>query len=188
MANGERRYSAQEMREILSRIQRAEPDPAQGEGMTRAELIETAREVGFAEEQVTTALARYEEERQLGREQEELRHLSRRGLSTHLLTFLWVNALLLAINLWVGPPFWFFIPLAFWGLGLFFHLRRALYPDPDRLLERARRRQAKRRLKQSRKEFRDALTQGAANLLSATARKIDHEVGRLGKPRKGPSQ
>lgn len=191
MAEAQQRYRPEEIREILRRAQRREegngPAPpgeagaaaAEEEGLSARELIETAREVGFAEDQVAQALVQYEGERQLLQAQKELRQLSYRRLSTHAINYLLVNGLLFGVNLWLGPPFWFLAPLLFWGVFLLFHLRAALFPDPDRLRERARRRLAQRRLKESGKEFGHAVTRGAAELLSVTAKKIDAEVDRL---------
>ena len=39
----------------------------------------------------------------------------------HLLAFVPVNAMLTAANLYTGPPWWAFWPLAIWGLVLMIH-------------------------------------------------------------------
>jgi hypothetical protein len=39
----------------------------------------------------------------------------------HLLAFLLVNAMLTAANVYTGPPWWAFWPLAIWGLVLMIH-------------------------------------------------------------------
>ena len=45
-----------------------------------------------------------------------------KGFYAHLIVFVIVNAVLIAINLLVTPGFlWFLIPLCGWGIGLFFH-------------------------------------------------------------------
>jgi uncharacterized RDD family membrane protein YckC len=45
-----------------------------------------------------------------------------KGFYAHLIVFIIVNAVLIAINLLVTPGFlWFLIPLCGWGIGLFFH-------------------------------------------------------------------
>jgi uncharacterized RDD family membrane protein YckC len=45
-----------------------------------------------------------------------------KGFYAHLIVYVVVNAILVAINLLVTPGFlWFLIPLFGWGIGLFFH-------------------------------------------------------------------
>ena len=45
-----------------------------------------------------------------------------KGFYAHLIVFVVVNAVLVAINLVVTPGFlWFVFPLFGWGIGLFFH-------------------------------------------------------------------
>ena len=39
----------------------------------------------------------------------------------HLLAFVLVNVLLTGVNVYQGPPWWAFWPLAVWGLGLMVH-------------------------------------------------------------------
>src|SRR5438105_3636050 len=115
MPTGERRYSSEEMRQILLRAQRAEVAdegcaPGAGEGLTRTELIETAREVGFSPEQISAALVQHEEDHQIRQVQRELRQISQRRFGAHLIYFLLVNGVMAAGNLWLGPPYWCLIP------------------------------------------------------------------------------
>lgn len=45
-----------------------------------------------------------------------------KGFYAHLIVYVVVNAVLVAINLLVTPRFlWFLFPLFGWGIGLFFH-------------------------------------------------------------------
>jgi len=45
-----------------------------------------------------------------------------KGFYAHLIVYIIINAILVAINLLVTPGFlWCLIPLFGWGLGLFFH-------------------------------------------------------------------
>lgn len=185
----ERHYSAQELAEVLRRAQRKEQTeaapPAAGSatgsalGMSRAELLETAREVGFDEQQVTLALVEYEEDRRLSTAAAELRQISYRRFSTHLIVVALINALLAATGVWAGSPMWLVVIMVVWGALLLSHLRGVVFPDPDRLREKARSRLAQQRLKQSTREFGNALSHGAAKLLSATAKTIDKHTERL---------
>lgn len=169
---------------MLRRAERsAAPSPgrpaAESAGMSRAELLETAREVGFDEQKVTLALVEYEEDRRLAQAAGELRQLSYRRFSGHLILVMLANALFAATGVWAGAPLWLVLVMVVWGALLLSHLRGVLFPDPDRLRERARSRLAQQRLKQSSREFGQALSHGAAKLLSATAKKIDKHAERL---------
>ena len=184
-SRGERQYNSQEIAEILRRAQRGSgaagksPTTGQAAGLTQADLLETAREVGFDERQVALALVEYEEEGQLTRATGELRQLSYRRFTGHLIVAALANALLAATGVWAGSPLWLVIVMVVWGALLLSHLRGVVFPDPDSLRERSRQRLAQQRLKQSSREFGKAITHGAAKLLSATAKKIDARMERL---------
>lgn len=185
----DRNYSAQELAEVLRRVQRAERTgggtptasaPREQEpGLSRSELLETAREVGYDERQVSLALIEYEEDRRLAQAAGELRQLSYRRFSGHLIVAVVVNAMLAATGVWAGSPLWLVVVMVLWGALLLSHLRGVVFPDPDQLRERARTRLARQRLKQSSRELGQALSHGAAKLMSATAKKIDTHIDRL---------
>ena len=186
MSRADRNYSAQELAEVLRRVQRAEraaPNASaaaeQPAGLSRSELLETAREVGYDERQVSLALIEYEEDRRLAQAAGELRQLSYRRFSGHLITVAVVNALLVATGVWAGSPLWLVLVMVGWAALLLSHLRGVVFPDPDKLREQARSRLARQRLKQSSRELGQALSHGAAKLMSATAKKIDIHVDRL---------
>jgi hypothetical protein len=181
MAIEQKRYSPLEVREIIRRAQRegeAKEDEAAQEGLTQAELVEIGREVGLSDERLSAALVQYEAEQQIGRAERELRQIAYRRFSAHLILYVVLNGMLAAINLQTGPPLWFLVPLLLWGLFLLFHLRGVLFPDPDRLRERAQRRLERQRLVASSKQLGQALTRGATRLLSAAAKKIDDHTDR----------
>lgn len=188
MSRADRNYSAQELAEVLRRVQRAERTstaPAAGVphdqqvGLSRSELLETAREVGYDERQVSLALVEFEEDRRLAQTAGELRQLSYRRFSGHLITVAVINALLVATGVWAGSPLWLVLVMIGWGALLLSHLRGVVFPDPDKLREQARSRLASQRLKQSSRELGQALSHGAAKLMSATAKKIDTHLDRL---------
>lgn len=189
MSRPDRNYSAQELAEVLRRVQRAERTSGgaptasapreQEPGLSRSELLETAREVGYDERQVSLALIEYEEDRRLAQAAGELRQLSYRRFSGHLIVAAVVNAMLAATGVWAGSPLWLVLVMVLWGALLLSHLRGVVFPDPDQLRERARTRLARQRLKQSSRELGQALSHGAAKLMSATAKKIDTHIDRL---------
>ena len=181
----ERNYRSQEVAEILRRAQRNEPAAPGAKagsatpGLTQTELLETAREVGLDENKVALAVVEYEEELQLSRAAAELRQISYRRFSGHLIVAAMCNALLVATGVWAGSPLWLVIVMVLWGALLLSHLRGVVFPNPDSLRERSRQRLASQRLKQSTRELGQAVSHGAAKLLSATAKKIDKHVNRL---------
>ena len=183
---GERNYKGPEIAAILRRAQRAEQSgtttgqaSSPGPGLTHAELLETAREVGMDERQVALAVVEYEEELQLSRAAGELRQISYRRFTGHLIVGALGNALLAATGVWAGSPLWLVILMVTWGALVMMHLRGVVFPDPDSLRERSRNRLAQQRLKGSTRALGQALSHGAAKLLSATAKKIDKQVNRL---------
>jgi hypothetical protein len=171
----ERRYTMAEVQAILRRAQQAE-QPGEPEGMSRDELAETAREVGIAPAELERALAAFDHDAAIGAHAVELQRKSRRGFYSHLLTFVWVNALLFVINLQTGGPWWCVWPLLGWGAGLVMHGQRALFPDPEVLLERAERAAERRKLRESQRRFKRAVSQGLSHLLEGTASKIDDAI------------
>lgn len=44
-----------------------------------------------------------------------------RGFQIHLIVFVVVMAGLIALNLWLGAPYWFQWPLLGWGIGIVAH-------------------------------------------------------------------
>lgn len=170
----QRRYGPAEVREILRRAQSPErPAHDDGPGLTESELLETARDVGFTEGQVQAALVRYEGDQELARVQGEVQQLQRRAVATHATWFVVANGVFAGLNLSLGPPLLFWIPLVLWGLVFLLHLRGVFFPDPDRLRELAQQRQTKQRLKESTRQLGHALGRGAADLMSAAARRLE---------------
>lgn len=190
MSSALQRYNPQQVREILRRAQQQDrpdaPSDTPAEQISRAELIETAREVGLDVRSVENALAEYDQELELVPVKQELRQLAWRRFSMHLIFFGVAAALVLASGPVATLPIFFIAPLIVWSVLVLFHLRGVLLPHPDRLREQAIARLERRRLKESGKAFGQSVTRGAARLLSHTARKIDAEVDRLAGPGPGP--
>ncbi len=117
------KYTDDEVRKILDRALRGEPD----RGLSHDELVAIASEVGVSRESIDVAARqlRLEGESEQGRQQVLRR---RRGhLASHAFTFALVNACLFAINYLTTPgQWWVLFPVFSWGLALIFHARFAL--------------------------------------------------------------
>lgn len=178
-----KRYSPQEVRAVLSRTSRAGRDPAQSEkqqnGLTRPELLEVAQELGFSEADTVKALVQHEEDERIGRATGELRQLSYRRFSGHLIFFLFLNGILGLAGLWASRPLWLLVVMGMWVTWLMLHLRSVLFPDPEALRRRARQRLVDEELRQGGRELRQSVTAGAAKLLSLSAKTIDKGVEKL---------
>jgi len=186
MASSERRYSAAEAREILRRAQRQESPQAltksdEADRLTSKELVETAREVGFTEAQMETAIAEYDGDVELARAQRELRQLSYRRVSGHLIVLLTALSIATLAGAFSGGSMWVAAPWVAWCLLFLLHLRSAVFPEPEALREQARKRLLNQKLKASGKQLGTALTRGATELMSLSAKKIDDVVSRLPK-------
>ena len=117
-----RTYSREEVDEILRRaaVRGRDEEPT----LSRAELVDAAREAGIDEGAVHAAADEVETgvaAERIPTEDEavaawQARH--RRQFNTHLLTWLVVCTGLLVINLLAGGALWFQWPLAGWGIAL----------------------------------------------------------------------
>lgn len=62
---------------------------------------------------------------------------ARRGFLAHLIAYLLVNAMLIAINIVYTPGLiWFFFPLIGWGIGLAFHYIGVTYWMKKELMDK----------------------------------------------------
>ena len=201
-----RRYSDAERDEILRRAIAAQESSTD---ITHEELVEAAREVGIDPAKVEAAAAEISRER--GRRAEESEddalvraEVSRRRgrFARHLMTYLIVNAALVAMNLLGGGAFWAIWPILGWGLGLTLQAMRALPGPSDEDREQILRRHSKRRARQARaqakrareaamrtagQEFEAAVEQGVAELLRAVSRGLSQAASPpAAEARRGP--
>lgn len=183
MASGEKRYAAADVREILRRAQHKDSLAVRSDsaGLSEAELLENAKELGFSPQDVKTAMVAFDEDRQVGVAASELRQLAYRRLSTHAIVYLSFLAILTATGAWAAAGTPLFVVAIVWAMLFLFQLRGALFPDPDKLREAARQWLLSRKLKESGKQFGTALATGAAKLLTLSAQKIDEGVKQLDK-------
>jgi hypothetical protein len=184
MASAEKRYSAQQVREILRRAQTDEKGRAVGSdepGLTAAELLDNAKDLGFSTRDVHGALLAYEEDQKLVVAEQELRQLSYRSLSTHAVVYLSVLGALMFFGVLALSAKPLGAVMLVWGMMLLLKLRGVLFPDPDKLRESAKQRLVSQQLKQSGKQLGSALATGAAKLMALSAQKIDQGVKQLDK-------
>ena len=115
MSGNERRYSSEEVGQIVRHGLRDKAEDTIGYD----ELMEIGREFGLDTDDIHAAIESHEES-----ERRELRAQRRRaGFTSHLYSYLGVNALLILINLLTPGPWWVQWPILGWGIGLFFHYR-----------------------------------------------------------------
>ncbi len=182
----ERRYSAAEARAILERAERRSQSLASRDAdqlLSSVEVIETARELGVDAEQAALALREHENDREIVQAETELRQLAFRRLSGHVIAFAFTQGMVALFGLWSAAqrPLWLLAMSVVWLAGLALALRAALFPHPDTLRERAKARILRRRLRESTRDFSQAVQSGAAKLLSVSAKKLDEGVERLTK-------
>ena len=185
----EKRYSSAEARAILQRADQRSQSIARrsnDEGLSQAEILETARELGIDEQHAALALRDHEEDHALGQAESELKQLASRRVMGHVIAFSVTQALIALFGLWsvVQRPLWLLVLTTLWLGGILWALRAAWFPDPDRLREQAKARLLRKRLKASTREFGEAVQSGAAKLLSVSAKKLDESVERLTRDKK----
>jgi hypothetical protein len=184
MASEQKRYPAAEVREILRRAQHKETPTstkAEREGLSAAELLDNARDLGFSPQAIESALVEHEQDQKLQCAEQEIRQLSYRRLSTHAIFFGALLAALTVLGAWasLGTPL--AVGMILWGTLLLLQLRGALFPNPDVLREQAKQRLLSQQLKHSGKQLGTALATGAAKLMALSAQKIDEGVKQLDK-------
>ncbi|WP_437993663.1 2TM domain-containing protein [Sorangium sp. So ce145] len=186
-----RRYTEAEVRAILERALR----DAETRGVSHDELVAAAEEIGISRGAIEAASRDIEHVRGEEAAREAILARRRKGLRSHLFSFLLVNAFLFAVNALTDGPWWFFWPLLGCGLGLAFHALGALSSDVsprqirreiERSAEQARKEQHRRlkeqrrverlerkqRLEQSAEDFGHAVEEGVATVLSRIAQEI----------------
>jgi hypothetical protein len=119
----ERRYSEEEVRAILERAIRQD----QSGGLSHADLLDAAREVGISSSAVEQAALEVEQGREIELARERILARRRAGFKSHLGVYVAVMLLLFAINALTSRGHWWFLyPLLGWGLGMVFSARAGL--------------------------------------------------------------
>jgi hypothetical protein len=186
----ERTYSQEEVEAILDRALKAQAKD--GARLTHDELVAAAGEVGIPKTAIDAA-ARDLESRAPNEPTDAAivaawKKRARLGFLRHVVTYLLVGAMLALINFASGASFlWFPIVLLGWGVGVAMHLMSLLFADEERIVERERRRLARRarreRWKRRSADFERAVDQGVRALLDMA----NQRGARVDVPR-GPSE
>jgi hypothetical protein len=134
-------FTVQQVEAILKR---ALKEHARDGGITREELIETARELGISPSEVEKAIR---DEATLGefeRAKEEWHARRRNQFFRHLQSFAIINGFLFLLNMATGGGFWFVYPLLAWGVGLAFDAAGTFNPSSSKVDRGARKLMKKR--------------------------------------------
>ena len=156
----ERRYSEEEVQEILSRA--LEKQGLDASTTSHEELRRAAEEVGISREDFEAAageLGAKDEQKKMSADYRAWLRRRRRGWFRHFSIYLVVCAFLVALDGFTsqfsGGFHWSFFPIAGWGLGVVLHLLAVIFSrDEEEWTERElRRRQWSKRWRERRKKF-----------------------------------
>ncbi|MEA5616329.1 2TM domain-containing protein [Cronbergia sp. UHCC 0137] len=115
-------YNSEEMQQIL---QKAFVRKQKGE-FSREQIIEIASELGVSTESLQVAEQEWLIQEVDMKKRQKFNTHRKREFKSHLISFMGVNGLLILINLFTSPGyFWAIFPILGWGLGLFFHGMKA---------------------------------------------------------------
>lgn len=130
------RFTSDEVEAILRRALTRRRDHGD---ISRSELVETARELGIAADEIERAIDEHRRFGALEEAREQYKARKRSGFYHHLRSYLIVNAALMALDLLVSGGTWFYFPLIGWGIGLAFHASNAFNPGRKEIDRGARR-------------------------------------------------
>lgn len=146
---GQARYSREELQAILHTALSRQQHTGD---YARSDLLETARELGLSEADISAAEAELADRTALQTEVARQKRMARQGMVAHTLSFAVVNAGLYAIDLLTPGGPWFFWPLAGWGVGLAIHLGTTLFAGQEAWEEAARKRLERQRKRKAREQ------------------------------------
>ncbi|MEO1399991.1 MAG: 2TM domain-containing protein [Cyanobacteria bacterium J06635_1] len=111
-------YSHEEVEQILRQASQID----QTSGISRDQLFDMAAELGLSVEVIQTAEGQWLNQQAELKLKAEQRSRRRTAFQAHLIPYLFVNVLLVMINLSTTPhDFWSIYPILGWGLGLALH-------------------------------------------------------------------
>jgi eukaryotic-like serine/threonine-protein kinase len=163
-----RRYSKDEMRDILQRALERESERAHGQqqtGFSRRELVEAAREAGLDQQAIDAALAEAELRQPKPVSPADRLRRKRNSFYRHAISYIVVNCMLALMN---GS---FLIPvLAGWGIGVLLHLANVLIPKDaaEEEEEERKEREKKNKKKKRSRKAEEELEAGVSALVQAT--------------------
>lgn len=196
MADSKRRYSEQEMKEILHRALEREQEE---DGITHEEMLAAASEIGVDRAAIDEAVADIAAKKKMlaqadaATESKKLveRDARRAGLHAFfrsLVTYLVIGGGLYFVYQRFPGSSWYFWMMLFWGIGVALQLTRVFFPHAgkentrrarrnlERQARRDKKREAKRAMREGEAAFERAVTNGVAHLLSVAAKHIDEHV------------
>ena len=211
MPNGPRRYTREEMQEILRRA--LDRQSSRGE-ITHDEMVDAAREVGIDVDSIEHAAHELDAHRASADQEAEITRRRERGFYRSLAVYGVVNAALFALDMLTAGGQWWFAVAIIWGIFVALHGLSVFMPrheSPEerqrrlelRVRQEARRREhearravkrARHEAKQARKEairrgaeqFEDAVEQGVALLLGGIAKQVQRGVDAAREKSPGP--
>ncbi len=179
----ERQYSREELQAILARALERQAKGPGSDGLSHAQLLETAHEVGLSPAEIAAAVAEVDRTRARDALTAELQQQRRERLRNHVATYLAVNLGLWGID-WATTAMgtnaqggWHWIVAAAWGMGLLLHALRSVLADPATLARDAERWEARRQRKlqkqQMKRAIEGAVTDAVTTSTAALTRLLD---------------
>lgn len=170
----EKRYSREEMEEILRRaLSNAEED-----GVAHDDLVAAAAEVGISQQAIEHAALTLRNDRARLIKREEVKRRRRSGFFRHLSIYAIINAGIGAIDLISGPGSFVLFGAVLWGIPLALHGLRTFFPS-EASLERGVDRAIKREAKEARKRAFRQLPADTPEERSARKRAREQKFERL---------
>ncbi|MFZ4506463.1 MAG: 2TM domain-containing protein [Fimbriimonas sp.] len=118
MASGNQFYNEEEAQEILRIAAGLPGSGSDSDGISRQTLLQTARELGISEQALAAAEERVATERKDRELYAEFITKRRQSFYGSFSRYLFVNTILIVIDISNGGSYWFYWPLLGWGLGI----------------------------------------------------------------------
>jgi len=134
-------FTVQQVEAILKRALR---DHARDGGITREELVETARELGISPSEVEKAIREEASMGEFERAKEVWLVRRRNQFFRHLQSYAIANGFLFLLNMATGGENWFVYPLLGWGVVLAFDAAGTFNPSSSKIERGARKLMKKR--------------------------------------------
>jgi len=167
-------YSQDEVDAILARA--IESQAKEQAGLTHDDIVNAASEVGISRDAIEAAEHELRQNDGRRSDQEILRAFKRRqklAFARHFVVYVLVVGMLVFVNLATSTAFlWSLVAALGWGIGIAMHFMNVAFPDDERILERERRREARRarrdRWQKRGADFERAVNEGVRLLLEAS--------------------
>ena len=150
MASGNQFYNEEEAQEILRIAAGLPSSGSDSDGISRQTLLQTAQELGISPEALAAAEEKVGAERRDRELYAEFISKRRHSFYVSLSRYIFVNTILIVIDVTNGGSYWFYWPLLGWGIGMAREAISTFGPESSRngsafqsWLKRRRRRSAK---------------------------------------------